>query len=62
MESGAGAIVMETGPLVTTTGLPESVALMVIGEVPATLGVPLTRQPEIASAPTGSEPEVRTQV
>ena len=57
----AGLIVILTGPVVVFFGLLESVAVMVRFEVPATVGVPLTRQP-VMDKPTGRVPPTTTQV
>jgi len=53
----AGSMVKLTGPTVVSCGLLESVALTVRFTVPATVGVPLTRQPaEVSMRPAGSVP------
>jgi hypothetical protein len=57
----AGFIVMLTGPVVVFFGLLESVAVIVRSAVPATDGVPLTRQPVI-DKPAGNVPPTTTQV
>ena len=57
----AGLIVMLTGPVVVFFGLLESVAVMVRFEVPAVVGMPLTRQPVIDN-PAGNVPPTTTQV
>lgn len=57
----AGLIVMLTGPVVVFFGLLESVAVTVRFAVPATEGVPLTRQPVIVK-PAGSVPPTTTQL
>jgi hypothetical protein len=57
----AGLIVMLTGPVVEFFGLLESVAVIVRFEVPATVGVPLTRQP-VMVRPAGKVPLTTTQV
>jgi hypothetical protein len=55
--SDAGSIVKLTGPTVVSCGLLESVAFTVRFTVPATVGVPLTRQPAAVSVrPAGSVP------
>lgn len=59
---GAGAIVRLTGPVVLPEGLLESVALTVRLVVPATVGVPLTRQPAPRASPAGSAPAVTVQL
>jgi hypothetical protein len=53
----AGLIVRLTGPVVVSCGLPESTAFTVRFTVPATVGVPLTRQPA-SDRPAGSVPAV----
>jgi len=55
----AGSTVRLTGPVVVSVGLLESVAFTVRFAVPATVGVPLTTQPE-AESPAGSMPAVIT--
>ena len=55
-----GAMVRLTGPLVVSTGVLESVAFTAMVAVPATVGVPLTTQPETVS-PAGSAPAVIAQ-
>jgi hypothetical protein len=57
----AGLIVILTGPVVVFLGLLESVAVMVRFDVPATVGVPLTRQPTM-DKPAGKVPPTTTQV
>ena len=57
----AGLIVRLTGPVVVSIGLLESVAITMRFEVPAVVGVPLTRHPVIFS-PAGSVPEVIVQL
>jgi len=58
----AGSIVKLTGPTVISCGLLESVAFTVRLTVPATVGVPLTRQPaEVNVRPEGSVPVVIVQ-
>jgi hypothetical protein len=52
--------VMLSGPLVVSTGLPESVAFTVTVDVPAVVGVPLTTQP-LSDNPAGSVPAVTAQ-
>jgi hypothetical protein len=60
--AAAGLIVRLTGPVVVSCGLLESVALTVSFTVPATVGVPLTRQPDDVSVrPAGSVPFVIMQ-
>ena len=59
-ESAAGKTVRLTGPVVVSTVLLESVALTVRFTVPATVGVPLTTQPETAR-PAGNVPAVIAQ-
>jgi hypothetical protein len=54
-------MVMLSGPEVVCGGVPESVALTVRFEVPATVGVPLTTQPE-RLRPAGRVPAVKTHV
>jgi hypothetical protein len=56
----AGSTVRLTGPVVVSTVGLESVALTVRFAVPATVGVPLTTQPEI-ERPAGSTPAVMVQ-
>ena len=56
-----GLIVILTGPVVEFFGLLESVAVMVRFEVPATVGVPLTRQPVMVK-PAGKVPPTTKQV
>ena len=57
-----GAIVIVSGPETVCTGLPESVALTVSVEVPAAVGVPLTRQPATRLRPAGSAPVTTVQL
>ena len=57
----AGRTVNPTGPVVVSTGLPESVALTVSVTDPATVGVPLTMQPVI-DRPAGNVPAVSVQL
>jgi hypothetical protein len=56
----AGKTVKLTGPVIVSMGLLESVAFTVKLAVPATVGVPLTTQPEI-ERPAGRMPAVITQ-
>lgn len=49
-------IVMLTGPVAVSTGLLESVALTVRFTIPATVGVPLTRQLLPRERPAGKMP------
>jgi hypothetical protein len=56
----AGNTVRLTGPVVVSTMLLESVALTIRFTVPATVGVPLTTQPEI-ERPAGRSPAVTRQ-
>jgi hypothetical protein len=51
---------MLTGPVVEFFGLLESVAVIVMFEVPATDGVPLTRHP-VMDKPAGKVPATTTQ-
>jgi hypothetical protein len=53
--SGAGAIVMLSGPVVDSCGLLESVAVTVTLLVPGTVGVPLTVHP-LSASPAGNVP------
>jgi hypothetical protein len=55
---GAAAIVILICPLVLPPGLLASVALIVRSEVPATVGVPLTRQFAPMTSPAGNAPAV----
>jgi hypothetical protein len=57
----AGLIVILTGPVVEFLGLLESVAVIVMFDVPATVGVPLTRHPAIDSS-AGNAPPTTTQL
>ena len=59
-DRAAGKTVKLTGPLVVSTVLLESVALTIRLAVPATVGVPLTTQPETVR-PAGSVPAVIAQ-
>jgi hypothetical protein len=61
MASGAGAIVMLSGPEAVSCGLLESVALTVRLAVMGVVGVPLTTQP-LRLRPAGSVPEVKVQL
>jgi hypothetical protein len=54
--SGAGETVMLSGPVTVSTGVLVSVAFTCAVEVPATVGVPLTRQLADKVSPTGSVP------
>ena len=55
-------MVMLTGLVVVSCGLLESVARIVGVLVPATVGVPVTVQPDPNASPLGSEPETTVQV
>ena len=59
--SGAGEMVMVTGPVAVSTGLPESVTFTVTVDVPGVVGVPLTTQP-LSVSPAGRVPPVMAQV
>ena len=58
--SGAGAMVIVSGPVVVSTGFAESVAFTVTVDAPAVVGVPLTTQP-VSFKPAGSVPFVIAQ-
>ena len=60
--SAAGAIVILSSPVAVRAGLLESVTFTVNGEIPATVGVPLTTQPAPMVNPAGSVPRVTVQV
>jgi hypothetical protein len=53
---------MVSGPVVVSAGLLESVALTVMVEVPAVVGVPLTTQAADKVSPGGKLPAVCWQV
>jgi hypothetical protein len=58
--AAAGLIVRLTGPVTVSCDVLESVAFTVRWTVPATVGVPLTRQP-VSFRPVGSVPLVMMQ-
>ena len=55
MVNAAAAITMVSSAVTFCAGLPESVTLTVMGELPAVVGVPLTVQPASAR-PAGNVP------
>ena len=62
IDIAAGTIVMLTGPVVVCAGFAESVAFTCRFEVPAIVGVPLTRQLAPIVSPRGSVPDVTVQL
>ena len=56
-----GSIVIVSGPETVLFGLPESVTITVMFEVPGVVGVPLTVQP-VSESPAGNVPDVIEQV
>ncbi len=60
VSTDAGAMLMLSGPETVCTGVPESVALTVRFDVPASVGVPLTMQP-FKVRPAGRVPAVNVQ-
>jgi hypothetical protein len=59
---GDATIVMLTGPVAVCIGLPASVTRTVRFDVPAVVGVPLTRHPAPSESPAGSVPAVIVQL
>ena len=58
--NAAGAITMVSFALAFCVGLPESVTLTVIGDEPATVGVPFTVQP-VKLRPAGNAPVIEQE-
>jgi hypothetical protein len=58
----AAETVILSGPVMVKAGLPESVAMTIMLDVPAVVGVPLTTQLDDKLNPAGRLPPVCTQV
>jgi hypothetical protein len=59
---GVGDTVTVTVPVIVLAGVPESVALTVMGNVPVAVGVPVMTQFVPRVSPAGSGPVINTQV